>query len=303
MSLWVFVAIVGWASFHYGRWSATLFRPRVHGATIGPVARVTVVMAWMILAGAVAFFVWNQSTRVYDLSRLHAALLAACAVFGYQSMQTRRVSLQRGINALSTDLVEAFVKPFSPEERLQRLLIAARRNPALASELKTGLLVMENDGRPRAALTLAGHTLVDDDRFNDVGKTSVEDRLDILLCKMGFALLAKLGEDVMPKHLQRQLSAGASASVRRSSERTKSLLDPSEIDWPLVNEAVYIVSEARLRRGTDDEDMTAVERRVRSERLKESESATGARQARLTNPGSTPHSAAPESTAHTQSLG
>jgi hypothetical protein len=43
-------------------------------------------------------------------------------------------------------------------------------------------------------------------------------------------------------------------------------LDASSIDWAHVNDAVYHISEARLRRGIPLAELTDMERRVRSER-------------------------------------
>ena len=108
---------------------------------------------------------------------------------------------------------------------------------------------------------------MDDVRFPDSVPTSADQKVDILLQEIGFAILAKFGEDVLPK---RKLNGGLTERdwrhINESSERVRASLDASAIDWKAVNEAVFQISEARLRRGLLPSELTAMEQRVRSER-------------------------------------
>ena len=265
MSLWIIIAVVGWASFQVGRRIAVLFSAPVKGARASS-SLLGSVAVLVILIAAVFFFVRNQRAKTYPFTALHTAILAGCVVFGYQSARGRRISLQEGINSLSQGVSQVFAQPLSCEERLKALLALAMRNEVIASKLKIGIFIEGPDGGPRGSIKAVGAALIDDPAFANGTRTSPEQKTDLLLQEIGFAILAKFGEDVMPKHQKRYLSPRDLRNLQESGERTRALLDASAIDWPAVNDALYHISEARLRRGIELSDLTPMEQHVRSAR-------------------------------------
>ena len=134
MSVWVFVAVVGWASFQIGQVIAMSFRPRVQGARGSPVSSTRIAAAVLIVIAAVGFFAWNQTSKLYPFTFLHAGILAACVVFGYQSILAKQSSLQNDINAFSSGVSKAFSKQLSSNDRVEALLAVAMQDPLLGSK-------------------------------------------------------------------------------------------------------------------------------------------------------------------------
>jgi hypothetical protein len=266
MLLWMIIAVVGWANFQFARWVATLFRLPVQGRIARAVPSARVSAALLIIVAAIGFFVWNQKAKVYPFTLLHAAILAVCVVAGYQSVQARQKSLQDEINSLSQGVSSVFAQPLSSEERLKALLAVALRDEVIGSKVEVGVFVRGRDGMPIGSIKVVGDTLMDDPAFPKASRTSSEEKIDILLEEIGFALLAKFGEDVMPPQAKEHLSQRDLRNLRESSERTRALLDADAIDWRDVDEAVFRISEARLRRGVHAAELTTMEQRVRAGR-------------------------------------
>jgi hypothetical protein len=108
MAIWILIAVVGWAGFQLGKWIAMWFWPRVEGARSNPVSSSRITVALIILAAAIGFFTWNQSSRAYPFTMLHAGILAGCVALGYHSARGRQASLQGGINSLAQGVSKAF---------------------------------------------------------------------------------------------------------------------------------------------------------------------------------------------------
>lgn len=266
MSIWVIVAVVGWAGFQLGKWIAMSMRPRVEGARANPVSSSRIAIALVIFVAAIGFFVWNQETKVYPFTMLHAGILAFCVALGYQFAQKRQRWLKQGINTLAQGVSDAFAATLPPEERLKAILAVARQDDVIGSTLGIGIFIEGPDGRPIGSVKQSGDTLVDDARFAGAKPTSTQDKIDILLQEIGSALLAKFGEDVMPKRHKQNMSPRDLQNLKESSERTRAHLDATSIGWQHVNDAVFHISEARIRRGVPLAELTDMERRVRSER-------------------------------------
>lgn len=268
MAVWAFIVIVGWATFHFGRWIATWFRVPVPGPSTALLPARKAPLSLGIIVVALGFFAWNRSARLYPFTMLHASVLAGCTIFGYQSVQARRKSLTDEINRLAEGVARVFARPKTSENLLKALVALATQNDVIFSKLTIGIYVNGPDGRPVGSVKASGGTLVDDPQFGKVQPTSLQNKVDILLQEIGFALLAKSGEDVIPKGARHALSARELKALRESSERTRAHLDAAFIDWANVNEAVYHISEARLRRGILLEELTLMEQRIRSQRAK-----------------------------------
>jgi len=266
MLRWFSIAVVGWATFQLGAWIAMRFRPRVECARASPVSSLRIFAALMILIAAAIFGAWNQNTKAYVVTYLDFGILAGCIALGYHSIRGRQKSLQDDINDLAKGVSQAYTRPTADEERLREILAVASRNDAISSKLTVGVLIEGPDGRPRGCVKRAANTLVDDRSFPSGITTSTEEKIDLLLEEIGFALLAKFGEDVMPKRYRQNLSPRDLRNIKESSARTRATLDDSCIDWASLNEAVFHISEARLRRGFQVADLTAMEQRVRAER-------------------------------------
>jgi hypothetical protein len=268
MVLWIITAVVGWANFQFGRWVAMWFRPRVPGARSSPVSSIRMAAALIIAVVASSFLIWNQTAKAYPFTKWHAAALGACLIFGYQSIKTRQSSLHDDINSLSRGVSGAFTQPLSGPDRMKALVAVAMQNELLASKLSVGVFDSP-DKVPRTAVKIVDNELVDNLEFPNVVRTSVEEKIDILLQEIGFSILAKFGEDVMPQRIvEGGLSARDWRHIKESSERTRAMLDSSAIDWAHVNDAVFHISEARVRRGIQPAELTAMEKRVKEQRSK-----------------------------------
>jgi tetratricopeptide (TPR) repeat protein len=231
--VWWIVIGATLVNMYIGREFAAL-GPHMPGARL---SRRRTATAFLAFGLEVAFFVWNRTTGTLPFSFSHAVVLAAGTWFGMQQVDTRRRALTKGINVISSRIVAAFAHPFSSSERVRQLVETAAQDPWLEARLSAA-------ARP----------------------ASEEEHLDLLLRELGSALLARLGHAVLSKESMHALTPRDLAFLERSNARTWALLDPAAFDWPTVNEALYHVSEARLRHGIPEGELTAIERGARAER-------------------------------------
>jgi hypothetical protein len=246
MLTWSVVVVVALANFRVGRSIAMWFRPRLPAAK--PERSPNALLAFVIVGGAIVFFVWNRQTRPLPFSYVHAAVIGMAGMLGYQTIEQRQRLLQGDINGLARGVVQAFAQSVDDEERLDALITVAREDDLLSHKLDAGLLTARSSV----------------DRSSP--RLSNSDKVDVLLQEIGFLILVKFGEDVMPKAMKDALSPEAVRQLSESNVRTQALLDASAIDWEAVNEAVYRVSEARLRRGVPPNELTSLEQRIRARR-------------------------------------
>ncbi len=247
MLTWMIVIIVALANFRVGRSIAMWFRPRLPGVRPATTSTTTAT-AFVAVVGAFAFFVWNQQAQVLPFTFLHAAVLGGSSMLGYPSIEQRQRSLQSDINELAGGVADALAQSIDDEERLDALTKAARQNQFLADQFDEGLL--------------SAHLTAD----RGSAPRSASEKVDLLLQEFGSVILAKFGEDAIPKARKDALGTHAKRALKEANERTRALLDASAIDWEAVDEAVYHISEARLRRGVPVDELTSLEQRIRAQR-------------------------------------
>jgi hypothetical protein len=85
------------------------------------------------------------------------------------------------------------------------------RNDVISSKVKIGICVEGPDGRPRGSVKAAGDTLVGDLTDPTATPTSTEEKIDILLQEIGFAVLGRTS--TMPLTTFRKRDWGGALSL------------------------------------------------------------------------------------------
>lgn len=261
--MWWIVGVAALVNVYIGREFAVLIGVHMPGARLSRRRAATALSAFGL---ELAFFLWNRTTGTFPFTVMHAMVLAVGMSFGFQQVNARRRALTKDINVLSSGVVAAFAHPFSDRERVRQLLKTVAQSPLLVAKLQVGIpLVGARDGSV-PFVKVDGDELVDVSQPGSARPTSPEERVDLLLQELGGALLACLGHGTLPKESMEVLSPRDLAFLERSNARTWALLDPTSFDWTTLNEALYRVSEVRLRRGIPEGALTAIERRSRADR-------------------------------------
>jgi hypothetical protein len=189
------------------------------------------------------------------------AKMLECMTRAGQSQEERINELCRGVSV-------AFATPSSAEARLRNLVTVAKCDGLVASKLRIGIMIgfplhSPTPGRAAGIIKEEGGTLMD-----ERGSTSVEEKIDVVLREIGFAVLAKMGQHRFPPAMMDTLSGRQRSMLNESDRGTTREISRAELDYPALIDTLGHVSDAKIRAGLSADQLSQLEteaRRLRGE--------------------------------------